>query len=530
MKNESELKNLVRQWANSSEGRSQKIQLDLAHAPELMKILQHHHAPARLLELVLDHCRHDLRKDSGVFFTPGRSAEKIVRNALDIWQKNHPSYAELCNIKILDPACGVGEFLLAALDILVEKHRQFVPQQPIRKLWRKIINHNLYGIDINPDIMELLYLRLEIMAGKPLKRDHFVCTDALNAVSAGEFFGGKIKFDLAVGNPPYVSFGLRNSGRIERQRSMELRKRFANSAEYKISTYALFMEFAFNSIRRGGVNAFIVPDSFLCGQYFTKLRKFLLQKSSIEQISIVNNSLFRANPGRLVIYYLTRKRPDADHKLLSVLLQNSNELIPDRIYPMQQSEFKHNFRCRFRLFFDPLVHQRVRQIEQNAVCKLSDLVTLASGLVAKAGKKSIISQSPQPEGCWQRGITNGRSVLPNRQPLWQGEYINMDPAVIKSGISKVDYFQDKLLIRQTGDRIIAAVDKDNLLVLNNLHIAVAKKKFLDLDRLASYLNGDEMLFYYQAVTLEADRPMAQIDLETLRELPMKDFFRQNKTK
>ena len=39
--------------------------------------------------------------------------------------------------------------------------------------------------------------------------------------------------------------------------------------------------------------------------------------------------------------------------------------------------------------------------------------------------------------------------------------------------------------------------------------------------------SEEMRIYYQSVTLEANRPMDQLDLETLRELPLKDkFFRQ----
>ena len=91
-------------------------------------------------------------------------------------------------------------------------------------------------------------------------------------------------------------------------------------------------------------------------------------------------------------------------------------------------------------------------------------------------------------------------------------------------MKKIDYSQPKILIRQTGDRIVSAVDRNGFLVLNNIHVGTARSSDIDLERLSEYLNSSEMCFYYRAITLEEDRPMAQIDLETLRELPMKEFF------
>jgi hypothetical protein len=117
-------------------------------------------------------------------------------------------------------------------------------------------------------------------------------------------------------------------------------------------------------------------------------------------------------------------------------------------------------------------------------------------------------------------------VRANEPVIWDGEYINTDPAVIKSGLGKVDYQQKKLLIRQTGDRIVSAVDRNGLLVLNNIHVGIAKHNNVNLESLSEYLNSNEMCLYYQAVTLEANRPMAQTDLETLRELPLNSMFQR----
>ena len=191
---------------------------------------------------------------------------------------------------------------------------------------------------------------------------------------------------------------------------------------------------------------------------------------------------------------------------------------------MTQSSFAGNYRQRFRIFFDEFIHKRILDIESKSVCKLGDLLEISSGIIGKNGKSSIVADHPGNDGQWHPGLVSGKEITASGQIDHHGKYINADPAMIKSGLKKIDYSQPKILIRQTGDRIISAVDRRGLLVLNNIHAGIARKPDLDLERLSSYLNSSEMCFYYQAITLEANRPLAQIDLETLRELPLYDFF------
>ena len=192
---------------------------------------------------------------------------------------------------------------------------------------------------------------------------------------------------------------------------------------------------------------------------------------------------------------------------------------------MPQALWQKNPRQKMRIFADEKTFNRVIEIESRKVCTLGDLLILASGLVAKHGQRSIISKVKENE-FFLPGITGGKAVRANEPVIWDGEYINTDPAVIKSGLGKVDYQQKKVLIRQTGDRITAAVDTQGLAVLNNLHVGAARDKNLDLEKLSAYLNSEEMLFYYQAITMESGRAMAQTDLETLRELPMPEHFKK----
>jgi len=512
-------------WQKNSAGRN-KADLSLASEPELLDLIVNSPEPGRVLELAFDLCSKNLRKDQGTFYTPFFVAEKMVKRAFFFWQKKHGSYKDLCQIKVLDPACGAGEFLLAALFVLLEKHRQYTPQRSTGEIIEYIVRHNLYGIDCNGNALELLRCRLRQISETDAG-EHIVQSDSLSQKNAGKIFKTGEKFNIVIGNPPYVSYGLRNTGKIDRVQAEKLRKRFAFSAQYKISLYALFMEFAINSTAENGIQSFIVPDSFLCGQYFEKLRIFMLKNCTFKQISLIDKKLFKAVAGKFVIYF-SSKTPAAETSRFPVQLLEENAVfdLEKTSYDMLQDEFKNNFRHRFRLFFSGSVHSRVLQIEQQSVCKLGDLLTLASGIVARGGKNSIIADSPQDTGCWQRGIISSKEVKANMPVIWQGKYINCHPNAVKSGLGKIDYSLNKILIRQTGDRIIAAVDYNKLLVMNNLHVGISKVENLDLERLTEYLNSSEMLFYYQAITLEKDRPLAQTDLETLRELPMKEFFRK----
>ena len=517
------IKKLFAGYLKTSESELLQSGFNLAQAPQLLRLMENSPDPGRFMELVMDYCNKLKRKDEGTFYTPQHVAEKMFRQTLKVFVKNNPDPALLLNIKVLDPACGSGEFIIAALNVLLEKFRSILSGVPPEELLLRILKNNLYGIDCNANAIELIKRRLAAYGN--ISDGNFIVKDVLDFPNAAECFAEDIKFDIVIGNPPYVSYGLRNVGKIDKARAAELRRRFPFSAEYKLALYALFMEFAINSTAAGGVQSFIVPDSFLCGQYFTKLRNFMLKNCSFEYFYLIKQKLFKAVPGSLVIYIASRIPPASGNDFQTVLIDEQSAFdLPDSGYTMLQNCMAENYRQRFRLFFDSATDKFVRDMESKSICKLGDLLEISSGLIARGGKSSIIADNPGESGCWQPGLTSGRDISNDGTINYQGKFINADPAKIKSGLKNIDYSKDKILIRQTGDRIVCAVDRRGLLVLNNIHVGIARNPAIDLERLSKYLNSSEMLEYYQAVTLEANRPMAQIDLETLKELPMKELF------
>ena len=88
----------------------------------------------------------------------------------------------------------------------------------------------------------------------------------------GEFIG----FDLVIGNPPYIF--ARNQSFTEEMKAYYLRT--YQVSEYQANTYTIFMELAYQLLRKGGLFSYIIPNNFLTIQNNSKIRKFITEQTS----------------------------------------------------------------------------------------------------------------------------------------------------------------------------------------------------------------------------------------------------------
>ncbi|MGE4456456.1 MAG: N-6 DNA methylase, partial [Arcobacteraceae bacterium] len=258
------------------------------------------------------------RKKDGVFYTPEYITRYIVQNTLgklcddkkkelDILEieapkdsrkptkkeqttkENLESYRNwLLQLKILDPACGSGAFLNQALEYLISEHKSLQENLAVMgditayyEIETSILEHNLYGVDINEDAVEIAKLSLWLRTaskGRELTKlaDKIKCGNSLindksvveNAFIWEEEFkevfenGG---FDVVIGNPPYGA---------------EIIILNENTTE----SYLLFYKKAINILKDGGILGFITPDSWLTNNNAKELRKMFCEKGSISSL------------------------------------------------------------------------------------------------------------------------------------------------------------------------------------------------------------------------------------------------------
>ena len=337
-----------------------------------------------------------------------------------------------------------------------------------------------------------------------------------------EVFHEKGGFDVVIANPPYVSYGLRGGQKMSKEEKIFLREKFPYSAEYKISLYAIFIDIGIQITRaKGGIETYIVPDSFLLGRYFSKIRGLILSSSHIINILLLPFNVFNATVGFPVVFLFQRKQNiDLDHHVISKFAKNTKYIEDGKLkcFSYPQNYFRYQKFNRFRLFFDRDVMALISKIEKGSI-EIGKTVRFSSGLISKTGKNEIISKQPK-NSKWRSGIISGSEVkryatTPN------GYYILFDKRKIKSGYSNVNYSDNKIFIRQTGDSLICSFDNSGLLALNNVHIGNEIDSEINLKFITALLNSRVLGFYYQTISLEKGRVMAQIDIETIANLPIK---------
>jgi len=115
----------------------------------------------------------DDRKTSGAFYTPQTLVEEVVERALEslfpgsgsrstVWTglRDAPALDRLRRIRVLDPACGSGAFLVRVLERIALMRIACGETGPMADVRRRVLMTSIFGVDLNPMAVWLCELRL----------------------------------------------------------------------------------------------------------------------------------------------------------------------------------------------------------------------------------------------------------------------------------------------------------------------------------------------------------------------------------
>lgn len=185
------------------------------------------------------------RKETGSYYTDSGLVRELIVSALDPVIKEavrrgadaKAKADELLDIKVCDPSCGSGHFLLAAarkigLELARVRGGDVEPDpESVRHAIREVINHCVYGVDLNPQAVDLCRLALWLEAhepGKPLGfiEAHVRHGNALVGVPIGfDVWKDAIPdeaFTVAIGDDKAVAARVRERNKGERRRISEV--------------------------------------------------------------------------------------------------------------------------------------------------------------------------------------------------------------------------------------------------------------------------------------------------------------------
>ncbi len=239
------------------------------------------------------------RKEQGIYYTPKYIVDYIVANALGPVLDKCQSINDLQKIKILDPACGSGSFLVAAMNFLIKKYEEF-GAKPDGYLKIQILENNIYGVDLDQQAVELARLNLllntfDSQTKLPNLGHNIECGNSLISGTDEElekYFGKNYRdknpfnwqeefpevfkqggFDCVIGNPPYV--GARELAQDDK---IFFEKKYLTAKE-QYDLYILFIEKSLGILKAAGFLSFITPNKFLITKYGLELRKVILENS-----------------------------------------------------------------------------------------------------------------------------------------------------------------------------------------------------------------------------------------------------------
>ena len=263
----------------------------------------------------------------------------VIQLHLEYWKKYENVLKE---IKICDPACGSGAFLNQCFDYLHEemnfvlemKHLYAEGQLNLFDIDKQILQNNLFGVDINPESVEITKLSLWLKTAKKNQTlasldDNIKCGNSIVADSnvAGEYaFNWKEEFpqvfanggfDIIVGNPPY--------GATLEQSTKEYLTNNYITTEYNFDTYKTFFELGFTLLHENGYLGYITPNTFFTMELgANKLRKFLFDNNTLLRIVEVYN-VFPTAVVEPVITVFKKKKP-SDEEFTSICVPRKTKL------------------------------------------------------------------------------------------------------------------------------------------------------------------------------------------------------------
>jgi len=524
----------------------------------------------------------EVRKAGGVYYTPQYIVEYIVKNTVGkLIDGKTPK--EINKIKIVDPACGSGSFLIGAYQYLLDFHKNYYsnngkpskgkkdnPLTPEGNLTtaekKRILLNNIYGVDIDVNAVEVtkLSLLLKCMEGETSASIAYqlsmfnerVLPTLDNNIKDGNSlidmdfyeneldFGAekKIKpfswqkgfaevfkqggFDCVIGNPPYgASFN-------DQEKSYLLSK-FRNQ-NYQLDSYLIFLEQSFKTLlKEDGKFGMIIPNPWLTNLLQKNLRKFIFENSAVNEIVHFKQAVFPKVTVDTEIVILSNEKEKNNEVKVSVV-EKGNSLLHDKhtIIAHKQKEWVAANGDVVNIFQSESDKALFRKILKDTK-PLEEYFIINAGIkpyqVGKGKPKQTkrdveerVFDSDKKENKFFRKYLRGKDIYRYVTSPLEERYLKFGEWIAEPRPAANFDAAEKIFMRQTGDSLIGTLDTKQFLCLNNMHVLVPKETTNpDAKYFLAIINSKLLNWYYQTLNPEKGEALAEVKKSNVAQLPMK---------
>jgi len=382
----------------------------------------------------------EVKKAGGVFYTPQYIVDYIVDNTVgELIKGKTPN--QISKLRILDPACGSGSFLLRAYQKLLDYHLEYyiglkkppkevyyigkdnVPRLTIREK-KRILTNNIYGVDIDVNAVEVTKLSLllkvledenkdvleqqqklyqekvlpnlsynikcgnsligtDILNQEDLEHEELLKLNPFNWEQEFPLIFAKGGFDAVIGNPPYIKIQVMKE---TAPKSLDYYKsHYVSAKRGNYDIYVVFVEKAINLINKNGKLGYILPHKFFNAKYGQSLRDLIKENKLLDKIVHFGDiQIFENATTYTCLLFLDYNNSQSFdfYKVEDLKLLNSNEFWDTYDYDDMDNDSW--------TFLDKNSRHILKKINQTDNKKLNDVAKIFQGLATSADNVYIL--------------------------------------------------------------------------------------------------------------------------------------------
>lgn len=518
----------------------------------------------------------EVRKAGGVYYTPQYIVDYIVKNTVGkLVDGKTPKEVE--KIKIVDPACGSGSFLIGAYQYLLDWHLSYYMGKGAKEKTltpdgrlttaekKKILINNIYGVDIDTQATEVtkLSLLLKCMEGETLASvqqtmsfmHERILPTLENNIKSGnslidlDFYDGELEFagterkikpfnwqaafpevfkqggfDCVIGNPPY--------GALFTDDSKDYFLKRYKHQNYQLDSYLLFLERSISTLLKTlGHLGMIIPNPWLTNLLQKKLRKYTTENTSILEIVHFKKKVFKVTVDTEIILL---KKEIVENNLVKVTVVEKDQNLGDAnnllIYHEQEEWISPNGDV-INIFLTNEDRRIIKKMLKN-ILDLEHYCDINVGIkpyqvgkgkpkqIRKDVQNRVFDSNVKNDNTYRkylRGSDIQRYIL---KPI-EVRYIKYGEWLAEPRPAANFDAKEKIFMRQTGDSLIGVVDLEKYLCLNNMHVLVPHKELnVKLAFLLGIINSKLLNWYYQKINPEAGEALAEVKKTNVSQLPI----------
>lgn len=289
------------------------------------------------IELISNIYEEFLTNEPGVVYTPPYLVHFLVDEVMPLESPQE-------DFKVLDPTCGSGVFLVAAYQRIIDWWRiRHDWQKPDLDTLKKLLRNSIYGVDILPEAVRLSIFSLSLVLLDELSpKEIWENLKFDNLKQPGNLFEKDFfqlildqrlgeKFDLVIGNPPFLSDLPTDAARTVEEKQIEKKNR-GSLPDKQLAL--LFLEQSLTVCKPGGSLCLILPSGpFLYNYGAVKFRKYFLLTCNVKQIldfTFLREILFGSANAEISVVFAKKEKPDS--KIILHATFRRTKLSREKIY------------------------------------------------------------------------------------------------------------------------------------------------------------------------------------------------------